>query len=230
MGGKDATRTLHVRSAVPPVPVRIERLAPQHARDAARLHIAGQPGTFLSSLGPETLEIVYERLPSTDAGFGFAATSPACRDARPVLVGFVSAATSVGKLFLQIGASRAGKLLPALMDRCIRHPSLIGRTLQTGLYPFLSSYEGAPAGAGASAPRAELLSIMVEHHWRNRGVGAVLLEALLQECAAKQTGYLDVTVDAANEGARRFYAHHGFQMQRTFRLYGRDMCQYGRPV
>ena len=32
-----------------PADVRIVRLAPEHAAAAARLHIAGQPGTFLTS-------------------------------------------------------------------------------------------------------------------------------------------------------------------------------------
>ena len=34
---------------------------------------------------------------------------------------------------------------------------------------------------------------------------------------------LDVTVDAHNRGAQRFYARHGFQPHHTFTLYGRAM-------
>ena len=228
MGGKDATRTPKVRSADPPIPVRIQPLAPHHAPDAARLHIDGQPGTFLSTLGPEILRIVYEKLPDTDVGFGFAATSPALGDEQPVLIGFVSATTSVGSLFIQTAAARAGRLLPPLTARCMRRPSLIGQALQTALYPFTSRDDTTSAGARKSG--AELLSIMVEEHWRNRGVGAMLLHALLDECATRGIDHLDVTVDAGNEAARRFYADHGFQLQKSFRLYGRDMVQYGRHV
>lgn len=228
MGGKDADRALHVRGADPPVPVRVVPLEPLHAHDAARLHIEGQPGTFLSELGPGILEIVYEKLPRTDAGFGFAAVSPACRDGRPVVIGFVSAATSVGGLFFQTATARAGKLMPRLATRGIRRPALFGRMVQTALYPFTGTESNAHAEQGLRS--AELLSIMVEPHWRGRGVGALLLDALITECRARDVSHLDVTVDAGNVGARRFYERHGFREQRAFRLYGRSMLLYGREI
>lgn len=228
MGGNDADRTLHVRSADPPIPVRVVRLAPVHAPDAARLHIAGQSNTFLAELGPRILTIVYEKLPRTDVGFGFAAVSPACREESPVIVGFVSAATSVGRLFFETATTRAASLIPPLAARCMRRPALIGRTLQTALYPLMNA--DTSAHAEHAAARAELLSIMVEPHWRGRGVGALLLEALINECAARSISHLDVTVDAGNDGARRFYERHGFRQQKAFRLYGRSMLLYGREV
>ena len=39
-----------------------------------------------------------------------------------------------------------------------------------------------------------------------------------------------ITVDAANEGARRFYQRHGFTQQKEFQLYGRAMCLYRRDL
>ncbi len=107
-----------------------------------------------------------------------------------------------------------------------RTPSLIGRSAQTVLYPLLAR---EPESAN-HANSAELLSIMVEPALRGHGLGAALLDALLAECAARRITQLDVTVDAGNAGARRFYAQHGFTQRRTFRLYGRDMCLYARPV
>jgi ribosomal protein S18 acetylase RimI-like enzyme len=227
MGGKDAARTVPVHSADPPIPVRILPLSPHHAADAARLHIAGQTNTFLAELGPEILEVIYEKLPRTDAGFGFTALSSSGQNADPVVVGFVSAATSVGRVFLQTATTRAAKLLPLLSARCLRRPSLVGRTMQTAFYPFTRADSGSahPRGTGA-----ELLSIMVEPHWRSRGLGTLLLEALLDECKTRSITWLDVTVDADNDGARRFYERHGFQKQRSFALYGRTMLLYDREV
>ncbi len=67
-------------------------LGPEHASDAARLHMIGQPGSFLTSLGAEVLTVVYQHLPCARGGFGFAAIDPT----RPQeLLGFVSATTSV---------------------------------------------------------------------------------------------------------------------------------------
>src|SRR4051794_17725984 len=48
------------------------KLSSRHAEDAARLHIAGQPGTFLTSLGPDVLTILYRALPESATGFGYA--------------------------------------------------------------------------------------------------------------------------------------------------------------
>lgn len=195
--------------------IEIVPLAPAHAAGAARLHIAGQPGTFLSSLGPDVLTVLYRVLPESPAGFGFAATDG------PALFGFVSATTSVGRLFLELGTRRAARFLPPLAACYMRAPRLILRSVQTVAYPFLAADSHAAAGASA-----ELLSIMVEPGGRSQGTGARLLAALAAECRARGVALLDVTVDAANDGARRFYARHGFVDLRGFTLYGRAMRQY----
>lgn len=214
-----------------PAHARIARLAPEHAAAAARLHIAGQPGTFLTSLGADVLTAIYALLPQSHSGFGFAAlpsaedASAESRPAEDCLLGFVSATSGVGGLFAEIGARHAGKLLPPLLARYARAPGLVVRSAQTLIYPLLARQPEPAPGA-----TAELLSIMVEPHLRGHGIGALLLDALLAECATRGIARLDVTVDAQNEGARRFYARHGFTQQRAFRLYGRDMHLYGRPV
>jgi len=214
-----------------PAHVRIARLAPEHAAAAARLHIAGQPGTFLTSLGADVLTAIYTLLPQLHSGFGFAALPPvenvtaSDHVAGDALLGFVSATPGVGGLFAEMGVRHAGKLLPPLLARYATAPSLIVRSVQTLIYPLLARQPGVASGA-----TAELLSIMVEPHLRGHGIGALLLDALLAECAARGITHLDVTVDAQNEGARRFYARHGFTQQRAFRLYGRDMCLYGRQT
>lgn len=226
MGGEDTKEGRRVNVSDPPIALRIEPLAPHHAKAAARLHVDGQPGTFLTSLGPDVLEVIYTALPGSDAGFGFAATLPDGQNLPEAIAGFVSATTSIGRLFRDMGVRHAGKLLPPLLARFARRPALIGRSMQTGLYPLLVRDQNT----GEVENTAELLSIMVEQEWRSRGVGAMLLGALIAECAAREITHLDVTVDAGNQGARRFYARHDFQHQRSFRLYGRQMCQYGRRM
>jgi GNAT superfamily N-acetyltransferase len=213
----------------------IVHLTPEHATDAARLHIAGQPGTFLTSLGPEVLTVFYRSLPSSSLGFGFACvadpldlSSAGARKSKiqslnsPIVQGFVSATTSVGRLFLLMGSRRLYQFFPPLVRRFSRQPALVTRSLQTVLYPLLVRGGGAPT----ARPGAELLSIMVEPALRSRGIGAALLQALFAECVGRGIGHLDVTVDAANAGARRFYERHGFRLAHTFTLYGREMCSY----
>jgi ribosomal protein S18 acetylase RimI-like enzyme len=226
LGGEDAKEGIPDNVSDPPTLLRVGPLAPQHAKAAARLHLAGQPSTFLTSLGPDVLEVVYAALPRTQAGFGFVAYPDGGPDSPDAIAGFVSATTGVGRLFIETGVRHAGKLARPLLARLARNPALIGRSVQTALYPLLVR------GRDAEEPgqRAELLSIMVEQQWRSRGIGTLLLNALIAECAARGITHLDVTVDANNQGAQRFYARHAFRLQRSFRLYERQMCQYGRRV
>jgi len=204
---------------------RIEPLAPHHAARAARLHIDGQPGTFLSSMGPEVLEAVYARLPQSEAGFGFVAVAELAETAERDIIGFVSATTSVGSLFVDTAIREAGRLVPSLMKRFAKEPSLIGRSVQTVFYPLIVRDTGQENEELHSS--AELLSIMVDDSMTGQGIGAMLMNALMNECSTRGITRLDVSVDASNEGARRFYSRHGFEEQKTFQLYGREMSQYG---
>ncbi|MFO7633585.1 MAG: GNAT family N-acetyltransferase [Caldilinea sp.] len=192
-------------------------LGPEHAADAAWLHMVGQPGSFLTSLGAEVLTVLYQQLPLSRGGFGFAIVDP---DRPQALLGFVSATTSVGALFFEMGTRRLPAFLPPLLRRFARDPRLALRAMQTVAYPFLHEM---PAG---DATPAELLSIMVRPEMRSAGIGALLVTALQAECRRRGIDALDVTVAAANEGAQRFYLRHGFGYARTFFLYGQAMCLY----
>jgi hypothetical protein len=111
------------------------KLTPTHAAAAARLHIAGQPGTFLTSLGPEVLTVFYRALPQSPVGFGFVARDD--RHTGADVIGFVAATTSTGRLFLELGTRQLPSFMPPLLRRFAHQPSLIGKAVQTVLYPFL---------------------------------------------------------------------------------------------
>ena len=242
-------------------------LAADHAVDAARLHIDGQPGTFLTRLGPEVLTVLYRALSQSPVGFGFADLTPGDLTPGPSLsfgklqsaergdssnidnshlhralansqqltasshiTGFISATTSVGRLFAEMGTRRLPQFLPPLVTRFVREPGLLLLSAQTVLYPFFAAGDVADDAVKSRGKRAELLSIMVEPGQRGRGTGTALLHALVDECAHRGVDTLDVTVDAANAGARRFYERHGFAYDREFTLYGRAMCLYRKDV
>ncbi len=205
----------------------ITPLTPIYARQAARLHIQGQPGTFLTSLGEDVLTVVYRALPQSRRGFGVAAVqltddSAADGDDSP-LAGYISATTGIGGLFVAIASQRLGELLPPLLTRYAQAPSLVVRSMQTAIYPFLA-HEDAPA------PAAELLSIMVEPALRSYGIGALLMTAFLEECRGRSLHAVTVTVDAANGGAQRFYRRQGFSDWRSIVLYGRPMYVFRRAL
>lgn len=60
---------------------------------------------------------------------------------------------------------------------------------------------------------ADLESIHVYPAHRNRGVGEQLVTAFLAWAAEKGAQRATVTAYAANDGARRFYARHGFAVR-----------------
>lgn len=217
--------------------MQIINLEPSHATDAARLHIAGQPNTFLTHLGPAVLTTFYRALPQSPTGFGFAALAPVetqqpatsrkatrnTQHATPI-VGFISATTSTGQLFLQLGTRYLPAFLPPLLRRFAQRPGLLLNCIQTIVYPL----QHRSTGADNLGPTAELLSIMVEPSWRSQGVGAHLLATLVTACQVRRLAALEVTVAADNVSAQRFYARHGFVEQRRFALYGRPMYSYRR--
>ena len=237
-------------------------LAADHAAAAARLHIDGQPDTFLTRLGPEVLTVLYRALPQSPVGFGFADLTPgpslsfdklqsaergdssnidnshlhrALANSQQLtasshITGFISATTSIGRLFAEMGTRRLPQFLPPLVTRFVREPRLLLLSAQTVLYPLLAAGNGPGDSVSSPGNSAELLSIMVEPGQRGRGVGAALLHALVDECRQRDIDVLDVTVDAGNAGARRFYERHGFAYDREFRLYGRAMCLYQRKI
>jgi ribosomal protein S18 acetylase RimI-like enzyme len=138
-------------------------------------------------------------------------------------LGYVSATTGIGGLFVEMATQRLGELLPPLLRRYAQRPDLALRSVQTALYPlFVHQSDNVPA--------AELLSIMVEPAARSQGVGGLLMAAFLQTCRNRGLEAVTVTVDAANDGAQRFYARHGFTPWRDITLYGRAMRVYRRRL
>jgi GNAT superfamily N-acetyltransferase len=200
-------------------------LAPPHARAAARLHIQGQPGTFLTSLGEDVLSVVYRALPTAPGSFGFAAVPAPSSHLAPAapLLGYISATRGIGGLFLHMAAQHLPELLPPLLRRYAQEPALALRSVQTALYPFLTHQD-------EKEEAAELLSIMVEPSLRSHGVGALLMAAFLQECRNRGLAAAAVTVDAANPRAQQFYRRHGFAPAHEISLYGRVMVVYRRSL
>ncbi len=188
--------------------IAVQELKVEHAPLAAEIHIEGQPGTFLTSLGKEFLTVLYAQMCASPWGFGYVALSAG------QVVGVVAATVSTSALFKEMIWRRWYRLAWPLTKQLARHPSLLTKTLQTVSYP------------GQEAAGAELLFIGVRARLRGQGIGGQLVEALGAECGARSISNLAVTVDVANQGANRFYGRHGFQYQRTFELYGRQMNSY----
>lgn len=188
--------------------IGIQKFSPGHAPTAAEIHAEGQPGTFLSLLGEKFLTALYAQIASSSLGFGYVALL------NGEVIGFVVATEDTGQLFKEVIGRGWLNLTWPLFESVIRRPALLSGVFQSLFYP------------GREGNEAELLSIGVRAGRRSQGIGGRLMEALVEECQARAIPALTVTVDAANEGAIRFYRRHGFFLRRTFALYGRKMHSY----
>lgn len=201
-------------------PYSIRALSVADAMDVARLHVAGQPNTFLTNLGEDALELVYKALVNGSSGFGVVAEAPLEAGRIGRVVGFAAATSSTLALYADVARMSGLTMAREVLKSTVRRPALLLQAVESALYPLRQ------AGNASDHADAELLAIMVDAAWRGSGVGGALLDALLRQSLARGVTSLEVTVDAANEGARRFYASQGFTHHSDFRLNGRAMCAY----
>jgi ribosomal-protein-alanine N-acetyltransferase len=77
------------------------------------------------------------------------------------------------------------------------------------------------AGTSVNGSEAEVMTIAVARHAQGGGLGARLLEALLQNACERGAAQMLLEVRADNEAAQRLYARHGFeQVARRRGYYG----------
>lgn len=204
---------------------KIATMVESAAADAARLHVEGQPDTFLTNLGVDALRHIYRVLATSAEGLGVVAVMPAAVGGDILewrMIGFAAATTSTLALYIDVARRFAPAMASEALRASLRKPALLLQGVESALYPLRQVGQSSQN----SLPSAELLAIMVDERWRGAGVGAALLDSLLRLCAARRVHHMEVTVDAANAGARRFYSTQGFVLRSEFRLNGRAMCGF----
>jgi ribosomal-protein-alanine N-acetyltransferase len=67
------------------------------------------------------------------------------------------------------------------------------------------------AGLACTGPEADVQTIAVAPHAQGSGVGALLLEVLLEEAVRRRAAFVLLEVRADNERATRLYERHGFE-------------------
>lgn len=61
-------------------------------------------------------------------------------------------------------------------------------------------------------PVALLDELYVVPHLRDQGIGAALIGALTEECAARDVKAIEINVDESDTDTMRFYERHGFNL------------------
>ena len=182
------------------------RIRPARASDApalARLHRESMPTAFLPALGDGFLRELYRALATAPEGVALVA------EEGPGVLGFVAGATSVDAFYRRFYRRHGLRAGLAAAPRLVR-PSVLRRVGETASYPSRS----------AGLPEAELLSIAVDDHARQKGLGRRLARALLDELARRGTAEAKVVVDASNVAANRLYEAVGFRKTRRIAVHG----------
>jgi predicted GNAT family N-acyltransferase len=88
------------------------------------------------------------------------------------------------------------------------------------VHALAESGSGEAVGTGRLMPDGRIGRMAVQADWRNRGVGAAMLAALVAE--AKRRGFREVYLHAQTK-ARDFYLRHGFAIE------GEEYLEAGIP-
>jgi len=189
----------------------LERLSPDDAVAAAAIHIEGQPGTFLTRLGPAFLAAMYRGLAAAPDCYGFVARSDG------QVVGVVVGMPAGEGLFGHLGWRGIARLFLPLVGALLRDPSLLKGVFQTLRY----------GGAFNTRPQeAELLFIGVLKRVASEGIGRALIDALAAESRQRGMRWMSLIVDDGNERAKRFYQRNGLRPEGSIELHGRTMHRY----
>jgi len=165
------------------------------AADAARLHRAQLPGSFLASLGPGFLRVLYRRLVVDGASTVLVAR------AGDEVLGFVAGTEDTGRFMRRFVRRDGPRAAVAGAAGLLRHPVAAVETLRYG--PASADVDGLPV--------AELLALAVDPAARRQGLGLRLIRALQDDVRARDVPGMRVTVASENAGAIVAYERAGFR-------------------
>ncbi|MCS7259813.1 MAG: GNAT family N-acetyltransferase [Anaerolineae bacterium] len=183
-----------------------------YARDAAEIHIEGQPGTFLTRLGKDFLIRLYELFAELPDVFGVVAVNG------EMVTGVGFAAMDTRQLFHTIKSRYWHRLLWPVVRQVLRDPGLIGQLLQSIRYP--STLKPLP-------DEAEILFVGLRHSYMRQGIGPRILDQLLEEAYRRGAMRAVGTVEKKNRAVRWMIARlAGARVDQEIVLNGRKMLVY----
>lgn len=181
----------------------IETLNNSHVGAVTQLHISGLTG-LLRDLGPRATRAFYHGAVCSDSAIGFAYIRESS------LLGFVLGSANPQKLRREILANSFFQTLLGTCSGIIRKPGTL-RSVFSSFMPTNNEYD---------SHAAELTYLAVDGDQRARGIGKQLVEHFGKQLRESGVTAYELSVDADNQDAIRFYDRLGFVEISCYREFG----------
>lgn len=182
-------------------------------RRLSRLHIRAFPDFFLTQLGVNFLDALYEGyLEDEESGIIIAEYN-----GKPA--GFIAYSKDYPRFYKELMKHHLLRFAVCSMGAAIRHPSFIKRLL--GAFKKSDSVV-------KNEKYVELASICVDPRLGKHGIGSKLIDHLKGMVDFNEYAYINLETDAVdNDAVNRFYINNGFVLAGSyFSAEGRKMNEY----
>ena len=183
-----------------------------HARQAAEIHVEGQPGTFLTRLGIDFLTRMYQAIADSPHAFGVTVID------ENTVAGVAIVALNTTQVFQEMKRQHWHRLLWPMIRQVLRDPLLVGDIVQSIRYPATLH---APPG------EAEILFLGLRRPYMRRGIARRVASLIVDEAYGRGCTSITTLVAKRNRAARWVVAAFpGSYIDREVELNGKIMLVY----
>jgi len=186
-----------------------EVLNNSHINAVTQLHLSSLTG-LLRELGPGATSAFYQGAVRSSSAIGYV-----CMQENNLL-GFVLGSASPQRLRREILVSNFFRTLAGTCTGVLRKPGTL-RSLLSSLLPGNKDYD---------TQAAELIYLAVDQNQRSSGIGKQLVDNFSQALSESGVMAYELSVDADNQNAARFYDRLGFVEISRYREFGIDHRRY----
>jgi ribosomal protein S18 acetylase RimI-like enzyme len=187
----------------------IEAFNSSHVNAVAQLHLGNLTG-LLRDLGSGAINAYYHGAASSSTAIGYVSVQGSG------LSGFVFGSASPQRLKREILAKSFFQTFIGTCSGVMRKPGTL-RSLLSSFWPGNQDYD---------SQAAELIYLAVDGNQRSSGIGQQLIEHFSHKLSESDIPSYELSVDADNQDAVRFYDRLGFVEVSRYSEFGTDHIRY----
>ena len=191
----------------------VEALNSAHINEITRLHLRNLTG-LLRELGPAATGAYYLGAARSSTAIGFVQVQ------QDRVVGFILGSANPRKMKREILSHSFFRTLVGVCAGIIRKPRML-RVLLTSLFTRVGDFD---------ADGAELIYLAVDEDQREMGAGKQLVERFIQKLSDLNVSSCELSVDAENLHAIRFYERLGFTEVGRYSEFGIGRKRYRKEL